>query len=79
MATPDMMDQATQAILDMEQQLASAIATLAHDITYVDDLENEERSEIYAILRAMEDDSQISRDELRRLADMVEQEEPVHA
>jgi hypothetical protein len=79
MTEPDTMDHAAQAILDMEQQLATAIATLAHDMTYVDDLETEERSEIYAILRAMEDDSQISRDELRRLTDLLEQEGQAHA
>jgi hypothetical protein len=79
MTKPDTMDHTAQVILDMEQQLADAIATLTHDMAYVDDLENEERSEIYAILRAMTDDTQISRGELRRLTDLLEREGQAHA
>ena len=70
MVNPDLSSPVADRIVDMERQLACSLSKFALDMTYVDDLEAEVRSEVYAILHALEHDVKITRDQWASLADM---------
>lgn len=47
------------AIAGMEQQLASRLTQTAHRVSRLEDLDEEQRAEVYAILHAIQSDTQV--------------------
>jgi len=67
MANPDVSHLTAERIADIEQQLACSLSKFAFDMAYVDDLDTEDRSEVYAILQALEDDAKVTREQMSLL------------
>jgi hypothetical protein len=69
MANPDLAPPVADRIVDMERQFACSLSKFALDMAYVDDLDADARSEVYAILHALEQDAALTRDQWALLAD----------
>ncbi len=69
MANPDLSLPVADRIVDMERQFSCSLSKFTLDMTYVDDLDAEARSEVYAILHALEQDAKVTRDQWAALVD----------
>jgi hypothetical protein len=79
MVNPDASHLTAERIADMEHQLACSLSKFAFDMTYVDDLDTEDRSEVYAILQALEDDAKVTREQMAILLGSLTEAEVVNA
>jgi len=79
MLNPDVPHLTAERIADMEHQLASSLSKFAFDMTYVDDLDTEDRSEVYAILQALEDDAKVTREQMSLLLGSLSDVEVIDA
>jgi len=66
----------TSALVQLEAELANALLQVAEDIEHAECFDEEERAEVYTILRAMLADSKVHRDLLEKLGQHLREEAP---